>query len=79
MRVILIGLLKSEARHNYIDIAPAERTGDLLVLLAIPDFYKAVTTKNVPAIGLNFLIDVTVADSAVLGINFGVDHGSLEP
>jgi len=57
--------------NEEVHITSAKRTAHFLLLLAVPELNNAVATKDVSAIRLDFLLNVAVTDSAVLGVYLG--------
>jgi len=64
-------IVSIEVGDEEIHITSAKRTAHLFLLLAVPELDNTVTAKNVSAIRLDFLLNVAVADSAVLGVYLG--------
>jgi len=69
--ILRADIVSIEVGDEEIHITSAKRTAHFLLLLAVPELDNTVTAKNVSTIRLDFLLNVAVADSAVLGVYLG--------
>jgi len=67
-----------EVCNEKVNITSAKRTAHFFLLFTVPEFNQTIAAKNMSAIRLHFFVNVTIADSAVLGVYLGSHANLLE-